>query len=114
MLTRETKKIIKLRRRVGIAYIIVFSLIVWIKGKYDDESYQIDQNDFLQIEIEEKDKKINYLQNELDSLKSKTKTIIEIPKLNKKSLYKKDIKVEQKIDTIKKIESVSIDTLQYQ
>ena len=113
MLTRETKKIIKLRRRIGVAYLIVFFLIVWIKNKYDDESYQVFQTENLQIEIDQKEKNIDSLRKELDSLKFKSQNTTEYPKLSKRTMDKK-VKIEQKIDTIKKIEMVPIDTLQNQ
>jgi uncharacterized protein YxeA len=115
--TKETRRIIKLKRSVAISYLAIFFLLIWVKRKYDDENIYFEISNSYQTEIIEKDDIINKLNKEIDSLKglgTKKKNIIsseikEKKKIEKKSEDKNKIIKEVKVDSIP--DKIEIDSL---
>lgn len=115
--TKETRRIIKLKRSVAISYLAIFFLLIWVKRKYDDENIYFEISNSYQIEIIEKDDIINKLNKEIDSLKGlgpKKQNIIsseikEKKKIEKKSEDKNKIIKEVKVDSIP--DKIEIDSL---
>jgi hypothetical protein len=115
--TKETRRIIKLKRSVAISYLAIFFLLIWVKRKYDDENIYFEISNSYQTEIIEKDDIINKLNKEIDSLKGlgpKKQNIIsseikEKKKIEKKSEDKNKITKEVKVDSIP--DKIEIDSL---
>jgi uncharacterized protein YxeA len=115
--TKETRRIIKLKRSVAISYLAIFFLLIWVKRKYDDENIYFEISNSYQTEIIEKDDIINKLNKEIDSLKGlgpKKQNIIsseikEKKKIEKKSEDKNKIIKEVKVDSIP--DKIEIDSL---
>jgi hypothetical protein len=113
MFTRESVKLIKLKRRLIFSYFIILILSVWIKNKFDDLKFQEDENSILMMDLLEKDKEIKKLKNELTNCDS-AKILVHKPQIKKKIINKEKVEnLEQKVDSSKsiQIEIESKDTL---
>ena len=114
---KDRIQIRKLRRRLTFSYVIIFLLLIWLKNKFDDESFEYDQNFILEIEIIEKEDSIRKLQNQLNN-QNQTKPILE--KTERKKIINTDkvIEKEEIVDSSKKdnqeVIKLITDTLQNQ
>lgn len=112
MLPQDRQLILKLRKRISILIIIIFSLCYWIRINYYDLDWKKFELDDLRQESIEKDKKISTLQEEIDSIKNTKQKEAPIKKA-KKIINTKNKETQSKTDTAKvteteipKIESV--------
>lgn len=104
MFTRESAKLIKLKRRLIFSWFIILILSVWVKNKFDDLKFQEDENSILMMDLLEKDKEIKKLKNELTNCDS-AKVEIKKPQIKKKIINKEKVEnLEQKVDSLKSIE----------
>ena len=101
MISNDKRIINKLKRRLGVSLIIVFVLIYWIIQKNSDLEYYRSDNEMFFYDMLEKDKEIEKLKFQLDSIKSnKDETVVKKESkilINSKKINKKDtlIVVEQ-------------------
>lgn len=103
MITQDKQIISRLRKRISLLIILIFSLCYWIRINYYDLEWNSFEIDNLRQESIEKDEKITSLQKEIDSIKNNKQEVSTKKVKNIINTKKKEIQV--KPDSVKTVEN---------
>lgn len=107
MISKDNELIKKLKTRISILIIIIFSLFYWLRINYLDVGYNRDQVESLTYELIEKDILIRNLEYKIKSIENK-----KIEKTKKEFIIntKKEKEIKKDTISIKQIATDSIST----
>lgn len=108
MISKDNELIKKLKTRISILIIIIFSLLYWLRINYLDVGYNRDQVESLTYELIEKDILIRNLEYKIKSIENK-----KIEKTKKEFIIntkKEKEKIKKDTISIKQIATDSIST----
>lgn len=103
MLPQDKQLIIKLRKRISLLIILIFSLCYWIRINYYELDWKSSEIDIIRLENSEKDQQISSLQRKLDSIKNIKQEVS--TKKDENIINKKKKETIVKTDTSKLIET---------